>query len=494
MRSIRAGLPALLEPAGLRVTAIAAAIGAFAGLAWGLADEPAYEATATVIVVDRGESAQSLGEGATAADGERVLELARGRDAAEQAAADLGGDVAGADLLAVTEFNLDDSGAVVSVRSVAASPDIAAAAANAYAGALVELTSVLERRRLNRSVDQLEERQGDIEPGSKRAEAVESRLSATEELLAAGPPLRSGAEGTLPEEPVSSRPTVALAFAGAALGALLAALSLLAGRAGRRPIRAAGAFEAAIGAPVIAILGPGAGAAPTPEPGIVEIDAEEGPALASLSDRLGLGRDQGGPGSLAIVSASAGEGRTSLALGLAAVATIRGANVIVIETDLRSPDLGSRLGIPTAPGLTDYLAGEAVPREVIRSVPIGVDEPPEEVPSFVAVTAGSDLTSPNTTLAGSRFEGLIAQLSRVYDLVIFDTPPLLGSGDGMLVAAMAEATIICARAGVSDPEEIAAARAGVEDADLRGGVLLGLDPASGAGETAGGPGSARSAE
>ena len=78
------------------------------GLAWGLADEPVYSASATVILSDRGDATDVVGGGVVGGSDpesiERLLELAGSNEVARLAAESLGGDVSGADVLARTTF------------------------------------------------------------------------------------------------------------------------------------------------------------------------------------------------------------------------------------------------------------------------------------------------------------------------------------------------------------------------------------------------------
>lgn len=478
MSRLGAGLRGLRRPAGLRLIALAALISGLAGLGWGLGGEPEYRAAASAVVVDRGEAVERIGGGSTGdggpASGARLLELARSREVAELAAGDLGGDVSGADLLARTGFSFTDDDAVLVVRSTAEFGDFAAAAANAYQGAIVELSSILERRRLNRGAERLQERLDDLEPGSEEAIRVEARIGDVEDLLAAGPPLRAGGDATLPEDPISSRPTLAVTAIAAVLGALLAASVLLVAGVLRRPPSAGDAFAAVLDGPVLATFGREE-IARRSDPGTVELDSAAGAELAGLLDRIGLTTGGTAPRSLAITGASPDQGRRSLALGIAATAALRDLSVILVEADLHSPGLDRALGVPAAPGLSEYLAGEASPREVMRSIRVRNNGGDADNPSFVVVTAGAgpgaDTPAPNEP----QLERLITQLERAYDLIIFDASPLLGVSEEPLVTAAAEATILAVRGGEASIDELSAVLARLEGSELLGGVLLGAE-------------------
>ena len=105
-----------------------------AGLLWGVADEPRYTATATVVA--------ATGSGATEAeDLQGFAEIGSSSEVATLAAGLLGGDVPGADLLSDVSVAAEPDGAAISIDAISTMPDFAVAAANAYADALVETSA-----------------------------------------------------------------------------------------------------------------------------------------------------------------------------------------------------------------------------------------------------------------------------------------------------------------------------------------------------------------
>lgn len=464
--------------AAARPIAIAIAIGALAGAAWGLADEPEYAATASVLLADRGAALEAVGSGLTGAgpgDVEPAIELAGSDDVAALAAASLGGDVVGADLIARTEFLPGDGGATLVVRSTASFPDFAAAAADAFAGAVVEYGTVLERRRLRSAEQRLSERLVGLDPASEQALRLSRRLDSVAELKALGPPLRVARTAALPAEPVSDRPVAAWALAGGGIAALIALLVVVGIELRQRPLRRARDLEAAAGAPLLGELGRGPIVRPAVGGTGARLSRLGADRIVALAGALKVPAAGEASQALAVISPNPDEGRTSVALGLAAAACRRGAAVIVIEADLRAPAFGRLLGLPQGPGLSDYLAGAASPRDVIHVVPVAGDRQDDggERASFVCVAAGSRREEPVELLSGSRFRALGEQLRRVYDLVIYDTPPLLAAPEALLVAARAEGGVLCARSGSTRAEEVSEAAGRLGSGWLSGAVLVG---------------------
>lgn len=455
---------------GLLAFAIA---GAIAGAAWGLSDEPRYAAEASVLA--SGESTGGAGlDPADPDSAARLLEIARSRGVAEQAARILGGDVAGADLLSQTEFRI--SSGVLTVRSTAGFPDYAAAAANAYADAVTETTTRQQRRRLESARDRLTEELAQLDPASPEAIALTERVADLGEQQALGPPLQAGAEADLPDEPDEDRPAALWALGGALAGGLAGALAIAAPRSRRRGLRSAEALAAASGLPVLADLPRLDPSLSSPGPAALTLEPALAEQLELLSDGLDLG-GRSGPRTLAVFSAGPKQGRSSLALGLAAATAARGARVLVVEADMRSPSLAARLGIAASPGLADYLAGAASPREVLQTVTLpglgsgGAD------PFLACVPAGGTGREDAELLDGERFARLVERVGRVYDVIIFDTPPLLRGREALTVARTVEANLLCARASAGGSREVRRAAGMLDGTESLGAVLVGATPA-----------------
>jgi len=119
-------------PAGWRVVLTLGLLGAALGFAWGIADQPRWQASATVVV-------ESDSQGSDMARLERFAQRGESEEVATRAAALLGKDVPGADLLADVSVRPSPRGGFVVVRATADAPDVAAAAADGFQRALVDV-------------------------------------------------------------------------------------------------------------------------------------------------------------------------------------------------------------------------------------------------------------------------------------------------------------------------------------------------------------------
>jgi len=143
-------------------------------------------------------------------------------------------------------------------------------------------------------------------------------------------------------------------------------------------------------------------------------------------------------GVVLVTSPDRAEGRTTLAYGLGEALAAGGSRVLLVDADLRSPDVGEDAE-PTRPvGLTDVLAGRVPVRDAIRST---LEHP------FDVLGSGSAPSNPSELVSSQQLADLLEELRRRYDVLLIDSPPLLGVSDAAELAALADCTILVCRHG-----------------------------------------------
>lgn len=136
-----------------------------------------------------------------------------------------------------------------------------------------------------------------------------------------------------------------------------------------------------------------------------------------------------------VTSALSSDGKSTVAAHLAQAAAVMGQRVLLVDADLRHPSLHSRMGLMNIQGLTDAISTlEGDFNKVIQRSPL------EE--NLYVLTAG--LTPPDSVrlLASAKMQELMAHFQNEYDLVIYDTPPLLGCADAYQLADRADGIIL----------------------------------------------------
>lgn len=134
----------------------------------------------------------------------------------------------------------------------------------------------------------------------------------------------------------------------------------------------------------------------------------------------------------AVVSAGAGEGKSTTVLNLATVFAQSGQRVIVVDSDLRRPTLHKLMRVTNNLGLTNYLLKQNTLDEVIQT---------SSLPALDFMASGKLPSSSLGILSSSQMKDLIGELKQRYDFVFFDSPPIMGVSDASILASEVDLTI-----------------------------------------------------
>jgi capsular exopolysaccharide synthesis family protein len=132
--------------------------------------------------------------------------------------------------------------------------------------------------------------------------------------------------------------------------------------------------------------------------------------------------------SLCVLSGGAGEGKSLTLANLAVVCAQHGSRVLVVDSDLRRPGVHQYLDVKNEIGLAEYLAGAKSLDESIK---------PTSMPNVSIITSGGGQTSLKSVLpmlTSQRMHQLIQELEQQFDVVLYDTPPVLGVSDAAVTA------------------------------------------------------------
>jgi len=191
-------------------------------------------------------------------------------------------------------------------------------------------------------------------------------------------------------------------------------------------------------------------------------------SVDSLSTTLILREDLKGAQVFTITSALSGEGKTSVSCQLVvSMARATGKKVLLIDGDLRAPDVHHVFGREMTPGLVGYLSGDGDWRDY-------VDRDWNE--SIHILSAGYLKGSPHRLMSTGRYERMIAEAREEYGFIVIDTPPVLPASEALLFATAADAVLICALRDKSRIEQMIQAFSRMESAgaNVAGSVLSGV--------------------
>ncbi len=170
----------------------------------------------------------------------------------------------------------------------------------------------------------------------------------------------------------------------------------------------------------------------------------------------------GPPRTMLVTSLNGEDGKTSIASNLAIAFAQRGAgNILLVDADMRQPDLHTILNVSRAPGLSSVLSGEEAVDRVIR---------PTVISKLYFLPAGQTSgRSPAELLASDRLPEMLDELAGRFAHIVVDAPPLFGVSDSMIVAPKVDGVLLVLRQGRASRE---AAQEAIELLDsLRARVL-----------------------
>jgi capsular exopolysaccharide synthesis family protein len=173
-------------------------------------------------------------------------------------------------------------------------------------------------------------------------------------------------------------------------------------------------------------------------------------AFRSLRTSLLLSTAGHPPKYILFTSATPSEGKTTTASNLACVFAQGGVRVLLIDADLRRPNVHHRFGLSGKVGLTSVLAGTTTIDQAIQHV--------AEVPNLDILPSGPVPPFPTEMLGSDAMHALLEQLGETYTHIVIDSPPILSVTDGVILARVVDAVVLVIRHGKSNKHVIRRAR------------------------------------
>ena len=151
-----------------------------------------------------------------------------------------------------------------------------------------------------------------------------------------------------------------------------------------------------------------------------------------------------------VTSSAAGEGKTVVAANLAIAFAQAERATILVDADLRKPDMHRAFQLPDGLGLSDALARTDLPLErVLR---------PTEQPNLRVVPSGSLRPNPSELLASQRMRAIVDEVRRAADVVIVDSPPLRAVTDAAVLAGLVDGVVLVVDLGHTSRSAVRAGR------------------------------------
>lgn len=154
-------------------------------------------------------------------------------------------------------------------------------------------------------------------------------------------------------------------------------------------------------------------------------------------------------------SAGLGEGKSTCVINLAITLAMEGQRVLLVDADLRRPIVHQRLGIDRSPGLADALLGSVPWKKSVRSATdlmlgnLGADRVMNSpgLDNLFVLTSGSSTHNPSEFLNLARIKTLISEMQEDYDMILFDTPPILPVTDAVAFSSRVDGIVLVYQVG-----------------------------------------------
>lgn len=167
---------------------------------------------------------------------------------------------------------------------------------------------------------------------------------------------------------------------------------------------------------------------------------------------------------MVVTSAAPSEGKSTTSANLAVVFAQDGKRVLLVDGDMRKPTTHYTFHMGNTTGLSSVLTRQTTAEEAIR---------PTAVENLDLLTCGPIPPNPAELLSSKSMDALIRQLKSMYDLVIFDAPPILSVTDGQILGNKCEGTILVINSGHTEKDMALKAKEAIESSNSRiiGAVL-----------------------
>ncbi|AVH62351.1 GumC family protein [Nostoc sp. 'Peltigera membranacea cyanobiont' N6] len=150
--------------------------------------------------------------------------------------------------------------------------------------------------------------------------------------------------------------------------------------------------------------------------------------------------------SIIISSAMPGDGKSTIAFHLAQVATGMGQRVLIVDADLRQPKIHTLSGLNNLWGLSNLILTNLPMSEVIRQLP--------SMNQLSVITSGPIPPDPTKLLSSEKMKRLMIDFHNAFDLVIYDSPPILGLADTNLLAPHTDGILLVVKMDKTDSSTI----------------------------------------
>jgi polysaccharide biosynthesis transport protein len=216
----------------------------------------------------------------------------------------------------------------------------------------------------------------------------------------------------------------------------------------------------------------GRGGVPAPAPGentalalIQDVRSPVAEAYRHLRTSLLLSSAGQPPKTVLVTSSQPSEGKTTTAVNIAMMLAQTGAEVLLLDCDLRRPRIHAHFGLPNTRGVTNYLSGEANVSELVQAS--------DRIQNLKVITSGPVPPNAAELLGSDEMRKLLYVLAENFTHIIIDSPPAISFTDASILSTMVDGVMLVVHGGRSSRSVVRRAKQQLQDvgAHLFGIVL-----------------------
>ena len=352
------------------------------------------------------------------------------------------------------EATVDPNSDLIVIKASTDNAELSAALANAFALETKRVVARNTRRGYQRDIDRLNTER----KAAKDAQTQAIYRNATGRLVVlsqVSDPVEISRPATVPKTPASPKPvrdTLLALVVGLILGVGAAFLR----HALDRRLRDRESVENELGLPVIGyVRDESLGLSRAAMNGSGEIPPERLEPFRVIRTNAAFMAPDREFSTVVVTSAMPEEGKSTVASWYAYVSAAAGRRTLLVDCDLRKPVISNRLGVEPTPGLSDYLARDAELADIMK--PVNVPGP-QSTETLTVIPAGGNVFEPAEALGSQRFQDFISTVTAEFDLVIFDSAPLLPVSDTLQLVLEIDQIVLCVRVEQTTRQQAQAGR------------------------------------
>ncbi len=172
---------------------------------------------------------------------------------------------------------------------------------------------------------------------------------------------------------------------------------------------------------------------------------------------------------IGVTSALRGEGKSTTSINMAYTLAETGKNVLLLEADLRLPTIAKRLRLKSRPGVSNMLAGQCSGGQILQTS--------KQLETLSVITAGDIPPNPAELLGSEQMEIMLNALSKAYDYIVIDLPPVTAVSDALIVSKLVSGMVLVVRQNYGDKTAVAETMRQLKFTEVKilGFVMTGAD-------------------